>query len=53
VQKRTRFQNPPARAYWLSREQRTQLNEAIVELAARGEFESRITVDEYHFNSVP
>jgi urocanate hydratase len=53
VQKRTRFQNPPARAYWLSREQRTQLNEAIVELAARGEFESGITVDEYHFNSVP
>jgi urocanate hydratase len=53
VQKRTRFQNPPARAYWLSREQRTQLNEAIVDLTARGELKSPVTLDEYRFYSMP
>jgi urocanate hydratase len=53
VQKRTRFQDPPARAYWLSRDQQTALREAITGLAARGELKSPVIVDEYHFTATP
>jgi urocanate hydratase len=53
VQKRTRFQDPPARAYWLNREQQTTLREAITDLAAKGQLKSGVIVDEYRFNSTP
>jgi urocanate hydratase len=53
VQKRTRLQDPPARAYWLSRKQQITLREAVSDLAARGELKSRVTLGEYLFNSAP
>jgi urocanate hydratase len=44
VQKRVRFQGPPARGYWLSRQQQAALRAGIGELAARGELQGGITV---------
>jgi urocanate hydratase len=53
VQKRTRFQNPPARAYWLGGDQQTALRNAIDDLAPRGGLKSPVTIASYDFDSAP